>query len=280
VADLFQNGGGGVPPAFAAAGVEVIRRAPFVRVTARIADATRLGSDELGEQVADRYTTIAAVLASERKRPIRFWNYVPGILDWMHPGLDRYMAFNRGRHAAFSRSWHRTHFECAIPAASGVGIEGEDLVIDALASESGGTAIDNPRQRASWRYSRRYGPRPPCFARGTLTTIDGATRLLVSGTASIVGEESRHPGNVRAQVDEIVRNLEALIVNAGGCAAHPLAQLTDARVYVVRREDGDFVERALRSRTAPGVRIEMALARVCRRELLVEIEGVAALAGC
>jgi chorismate lyase/3-hydroxybenzoate synthase len=112
-----------------------------------------------------------------------------------------------------------------------------------------------------------------------VTALGGAPALLLSGTASIVGEQSRHPGDVRAQMAEVCRNLEALIVNAGGCPSQPLHQLTDARIYVVDPGDADFVEQELRSRTAADIRIETALARVCRQELLVEIEGVAVLGG-
>jgi enamine deaminase RidA (YjgF/YER057c/UK114 family) len=278
VRDLFRTEEEEKPPLTVETdGIEVVRRPPFVLVTARVIDAAGLCGDELAAEVAARYHTIAEVLCAERRWPIRFWNYVPGILYWMHPGLDRYMAFNRGRHAAYSHAWQRAEFECSIPSASAVGILGPDLVIDCLASESGGTAVDNPRQRASWRYSRRYGPRPPCFARGTITVFGGARRLLVSGTASIVGEDSRHPGDVHAQMEEVLRNLEALIVNAGGCRSQPLHQLTDARIYIVHPEDADFVEQEFRARTAPGIRIESALARVCRQELIVEIEGVAQL---
>jgi enamine deaminase RidA (YjgF/YER057c/UK114 family) len=101
--------------------------------------------------------------------------------------------------------------------------------------------------------------------------------LLVAGTASIVGEESRHPEDTRAQVTETLRNLEALLVNAGAPAGDPLRRLTDVRIYVVRADDTELVEREVRARAAASVRIETALARVCRPELLVEIEGVALL---
>jgi enamine deaminase RidA (YjgF/YER057c/UK114 family) len=277
VADLFRDTAGGTAAVYDIDGLEVLRRPPFVRVTARVPDAARLCSDGLAAAVAARYTSIARLLEEDGRHPIRFWNYVPGILDWMSPGLDRYMAFNRGRHAAYSQGWHRAAFERSIPSASAIGIVGPDLVIDCLGSELGGTAVDNPRQRASWRYSRRYGPKPPCFARGTITSFDGTRILLVAGTASIVGEESRHAGDVRAQIDEVIRNLEALIVHAGGCPARPLHQLTDARIYVVHPADACAIAAAFRAHTSPDLRTEWAVARVCRKELLVEIEGVARL---
>src|SRR6185503_5831087 len=98
-------------------------------------------------------------------------------------------------------------FGRVLPAASAVGIAGPDLVIDCLASASGGAPVENPRQIAPWQYSRRYGPKPPCFARGTVTRLNDRRMLLIGGTASIVGEESRHPGDLTAQVGELLINL-------------------------------------------------------------------------
>ena len=137
--------------------------------------------------------------------------------------------------------------------------------------------MDNPRQTASWRYSRRYGPMPPCFARGTISVLDGRRMLLVGGTASIVGEESRHDGDVRAQVEEALTNIEAVIVSGGGACRWPLARLTDARVYIVNEADAEIVEALVRARSSGALRLETVLARVCRPELLVEIEGLADL---
>ena len=57
----------------------------------------------------------------------------------------------------------------------------------------------------SYRYSRRFGPRPPCFARATVLHLGAAgdaPLVLVGGTASIRGEDSVHVGNVRGQVLE------------------------------------------------------------------------------
>lgn len=260
------------------------RQGPLLRLTARIDEAASLDADELSAEVARRYTAIAAALAEHRRHPVRLWNYVPGIVEPLGGGLDRYMAFNRGRYQAYAdQAGSAGRFERAIPTASAVGITAPDLVIDCLATDEPGTPIENPRQIASWRYSRRYGPRPPCFARGTVITLDGQRRLLLGGTASIVGEESRHHGDRQAQVDEILTNMDALIANAArtcGLACAPgegLARLANARIYVVHADDAGYVAGALEAAVGRPLPIEIAVARVCRPELLVEIEGVACM---
>lgn len=258
--------------------VDIVRRDPFLRVTARVPNVVSLPAAELSRRVSERYAAIEALLADLQRRPIRIWNYIPGIGDTMGPGLDRYMAFNRGRYSAYAQSRGiDMRFECAVPTASAVGIAGPDLVIDCLASAGGGTSVGNPRQTASWRYSRRYGPMPPCFARGTISVLDGRRMLLVGGTASIVGEESRHHGDVRAQTEEALTNIEAVIVSGGGPCRCPLGRLTDARVYIVNDADAEIVEGLVRARSSKTLRLETVLARVCRPELLVEIEGLANL---
>ena len=152
------------------------------------------------------------------------------------------MVFNAGRFAAFadwfrapqSRSaaqsapvFDRARFHRDIPTATGVGHAGDDLIIHALASALPGRPIENPRQRAAYRYSRKYGPLPPCFARATLVpgTADSQRSLLIGGTASVCGEASVHADDLVAQTAETFRNLDALICAAGGTGVNALRSL-------------------------------------------------------
>jgi enamine deaminase RidA (YjgF/YER057c/UK114 family) len=258
--------------------IEILWRDRFVRLTTCLPEATCLAADELSRLVAERYAAMERRLAELKRHAIRIWNYIPGIADTMETGLDRYMAFNRGRYTAYNQLiGDDARFARELPAASAIGVIGRDLVIDCLASACRGQPVANPRQSASWHYSRRYGPMPPCFARGTVASINGRAVLIVAGTASIVGEESRHHGDVRAQVTETLANIEALVLNAAGPASNPLHRLTNARIYIVNEADRDEVEEMVRGRTTRAMRLETVLARVCRPELLVEIEAIADL---
>jgi len=253
------------------------------RIVARIPDARSLDPDALSSSVCEAYTSIDRLLSSQTRHAIRYWNFVPGIGE-RFGSLDRYMVFNRGRYAALMRSHDArpTGRSPVLATASAVGVESQDVVIECLASDAPGIPVENPRQTSAWNYSPCYGPRPPCFARATIARIDDRPWLLIGGTASVVGEESRHERDLGAQIAETLDNLTALVEAAHrALGSDPkdgdyLAQIVDARVYVSHREDGNAVAPVVQARL-PNAGVELAVATVCRPELLVEIEGRASL---
>ena len=256
----------------------------FTPVSVRVRDAAALPPAEFERRTAEAYTYVAsAVRDKPAHHPVRFWNYLPGIHRPCGDGLDRYMVFNAGRFNACS-DWFGgpESFDRLLATASGVGHAGDDLVIHALAADVPGVAVENPRQVPPYKYSRRFGPRPPCFARATVLAPRLGKRLvLVGGTASITGEESVHLGDLVGQTHETFVNLEALVLHAAEvakCAAPAgpaLHAFTDLRVYHTRPADRDALERLIGDAFPPACRVEYVPADLCRSELLVEIEGVA-----
>jgi chorismate lyase/3-hydroxybenzoate synthase len=249
-------------------------------VRARIKGAATLSDTEFQQATVAAYGDIARQLGAKPSRhAVRLWNYIPDIHRACCGGLDRYMVFNLGRFEA-CRVWLGTEdFQKHLPTASGMGHQGSDLVIDALGMETEGVAIENPRQTPAYQYSRQYGPRPPCFARATMIPeADGPPcRLLVGGTASIRGEASIHQMDLLAQIDETLENLASLASAAAGqsIAAGDLSVFRDLRVYYPRRADGATIRRLIRGRFPGATRIEYLPCKLCRKELLVEIEGIA-----
>jgi chorismate lyase / 3-hydroxybenzoate synthase len=266
----------------------------YVLVSATIADAETLSMDALETQVTNAYRGIGALLARHERHAVRFWNFIPCIHAQLADGRDRYMVFNAGRFHAFSALYGSAQlFARALPTASAVGIDSGPLVIHALGDLTAGTPLENPRQVPAYSYSRRYGPLPPCFARATLTEREpGDHRLLIGGTASIIGEDSHHARDPHRQAHETFDNLAQLVASASARVhaatatagapllppvADPLDALSDLRIYYVQEAHAALVRDLVLARFRRASHIEFTRADLCRSELLVEIEGLARL---
>ena len=245
-----------------------------------IEGATALSADLLRDRVADAYRRLGSVLAARSRWPIRFWNFIPDVGRTLAPGLDRYMVFNAGRHDGFTTPLSPRAFQHAFATASAVGVNGIDLVIHCLAAGSAPEPVENPRQRSPWLYSDRYGPLPPCFSRASIAPVAGRKQLLIGGTASIVGEDSRHLLDTGGQLDETFRNLATVVMSARRSdepVGQALARLIDVRAYVTAEADAGLVRDEITRRCPLAAHVELSRARICRPELLVEIEAVCEL---
>jgi chorismate lyase/3-hydroxybenzoate synthase len=154
------------------------------------------------------------------------------------------------------------------------------MLIHALAAATPGVQIANPRQCAPHRYSRKFGPLPPCFARATrVHCADGQSFLLIGGTASIRGEESQHLSELENQLAETRTNLISLLGAATGQSPAPrlLNCLDQLRVYYPNARHLPEIRQSVESWFPNPDRIEWGQADLCRAELLVEIEGRANL---
>ncbi|MEM6796734.1 MAG: hypothetical protein AAF725_22365, partial [Acidobacteriota bacterium] len=199
------------------------------------------------------------------------------------------MVFNAGRFRAL-REWFGVEaMDARIATASGVGHHGRDFVVHCLSADNAGEPVENPRQTPAYRYSERFGPMPPCFARATRWRRgDGSPWLMVGGTASVRGEISCHHEDLRRQLDETFYNLAAVVRSARGidCARlQPadvrslLREYEDLRVYFVVPEQREAIARRLRGLISPRARLEFVHVDLCRPDLLVEIEGLVPLGG-
>ena len=216
------------------------------------------GDGDLESATRDAYTRLIA-FAREAGTPhlLRIWNHVRDI-NAIEDGLERYRRFCIGRHDAFAAAGYRMRGD--LPSASAVGTHAPGLLIYFVASAEPGVQIENPRQVSAYDYPREYGPKSPSFSRATA----GAGLTFVAGTSSVVGHATLHAGNVEAQTEETVRNMERII---------DLRSLAMLKVYLRFADDRDRVA-ALVQRLigVPAVYVE---ADICRADLLVEIEGVA-----
>lgn len=191
---------------------------------------------------------------------VRMWNFVGGINEVEE--RERYQLFCAGRHDAFIAAGY--HHDVDLPSASAVGMPGRGLITHFLAARDAGVQVENPRQVAAYNYPPQYGPKSPSFSRATIWR----DTVFVSGTSSVVGHETVHIGDVEAQLDETVRNIEAVLTRTG----RSLANVVAAKTYV--RNAADYERIA--SRLADVFPVNLYLeADICRKDLLLEIECLA-----
>jgi chorismate lyase/3-hydroxybenzoate synthase len=210
------------------------------------------------------YTLLLTHVAASPERHLqRIWNYLGAINAGEGDG-ERYRLFCNGRARGLA-----ARGITAYPAATAIGHHGRRglLQVYALCATEPGKALENPRQVSAWKYPRQYGPTAPSFARA-MQLPGGA--LAISGTAAVIGHASHHADDVDAQADEAVANLHALLERA---ALPAFAASSPLKVYVRRPQDADAIRAALARHLDPAAPRVLLHGDICRRELLVEIDG-------
>ncbi len=224
--------------------------------------------DDLTSLTQNAYReTFQTLRSTDHSRMAKVWNYL-GAINSGDGDNERYRQFSVGRASAFSEY---ALPDDASPAGTGIGTRLQrGLTIITLASRHPLLLAENPRQVSAFQYPRQYGPSSPKFARGAAVLTGSHALHLLSGTASIVGHESLHPLDVEAQLEETLRNIAAL-----GGSLSVLDGDSVHRVYMREMGDTDAIATELQERLAVR-RDQIVFLRgdICRRELLIEIDGV------
>ena len=144
-----------------------------------------------------------------------------------------------------------------------------------------GSPIEKHAIRAGSVLNEAYDyARPSSFTRGIRFDVGDKTMLLISGTASINDAgETVHQGDFRAQLWRTYRNISALL-ESEGATWHDIVRTT-CYLRDIERDYKDFNE----VRTAffdwlgldPLPASTGIQARLCREDLLVEIEAIAVI---
>ena len=199
---------------------------------------------------------------------LRMWNYFDAI-NAGEGDEERYKQFCVGRASALEGASLG-----AYPAATAIGRrDGErTLQVYWLAAKKAGRALENPRQVSAFNYPREYGPKSPSFSRAMVVE---ERAMLISGTASVVGHASHHPGDVIAQLDETLANLGSLLANAafeGSKLAPEFGPHSLLKVYLRDGSKAAAVEAALRKRLPEQTPFLILAADICRSDLEIEID--------
>lgn len=209
--------------------------------------------------------------AAQGRHLARIWNYVPAINEPGPGGLENYRAFCRGRSLAFEQHYG-TGFKMLLPSASAVGSKSAALTVAFAATSRVPRHVENPLQVPAYDYPIEHGPRPPSFARATVS----GDVAFISGTAAIRGHATVAPHSLQLQVDCALENLEAISVACG--LGKNLAAGSGAtrhfKIYVRHAADQAAIAASLQERLlTDGDHVSYVQADICRAALLVEIEA-------
>ncbi|RTZ67526.1 MAG: hypothetical protein DSZ29_00615 [Aquificaceae bacterium] len=204
---------------------------------------------------------------------LRIWNYFSSINEDQQ-GLERYKKFCLGRQQTLDQFGS---FAYSPPAATAIGTSCGGLQVYFIAAKEPGIQLENPRQTSAFLYPPQYGSASPAFSRATVKKWQDTTHLYISGTASIVGHETRHIGQVLKQLEETLENIEALVQHGAETQDLPIHHLTDLSYLKVYLRDLfmlSITEELLIRRYGRHLPMVLFLhGDVCRADLLVEIEA-------
>jgi len=206
----------------------------------------------------------------------RTWIYLDGILDW-------YDEFNRVRNLKYAQfgllSAPASHEGGRpLPPPASTGIEGANplgahCVMDLLAVTGPPgvrpaiTRMSNTKQKDAFCYGA-------AFSRGVCIQESDVTQIQISGTAAIDEEgKSLFPGDITAQINRTLDNIEALMAQVDG----GLNDISGATVFLKRIEDVPRYRQVAARRGLTHLPAVVVLADVCRAELLFELDAMAVI---
>jgi len=213
---------------------------------------------------------------------VRQWNYIQDILK-LTPQSDslkqHYQVFNDYR----SINYQTSNFKEGYPVATGIGVDQGACGIEVIAIKGVGfniIPIHNSRQVDAHCYSdhvlvgmpieKLKKNSSPKFERAKLFESEFINMLLVSGTASIIGEETVFLNDVEGQTQTTIDNIE-LLLNQAKSTKWKSFKILNYRVYLKNQSDYEKVRDICEEKygNAPGI---IVISDICRNNLLVEIE--------
>jgi len=246
--------------------------------------------DDTRKAAEHAFELMTALLDNEKmtlNNLVRQWNYIGNILE-VKNGFQNYQVFNEVR----SEYYGRYRKIAGFPAATGVGMRHGGVILDFCAMDSSDgnlkiKAVRNPNQVNAYEYNQQVlkgavtegsiKKHPPQFERALL--ISGVSRplLFISGTASIIGQETIGVGDVAEQTVVTIENINKLkdndrIGDLLGVTDLIPGKIALLRVYIKQREDFGTVK-LICEEIFPGIPSVYVEADICRDDLLMEMEA-------
>ena len=154
---------------------------------------------------------------------VRQWNYIENIthIPDKKQNYQHYQIFNDVR----SDYYNKSKFIHGYPSATGIGTDICGLVINFIAISASKNIkivpVMNPGQIDAHKYSQKVlvgsgvykkeEKTSPKFERGKLVKSDEGTKIYISGTAAILGEDTVFPTDVAKQTMATINNIKKLV---------------------------------------------------------------------
>jgi enamine deaminase RidA (YjgF/YER057c/UK114 family) len=228
------------------------------------------GQAPRAEQARALFELLATTLQSQGFHftdTVRTWYYLDNLLDW-------YDEFNAARTSFFTE---QGIFDKLLPASTGVSMSNpwdcalscDLLAVQPKKGEVNIREVASPMQGSAQDYRSS-------FSRAVEITLPTHRSIFISGTASIdrVGRTA-HVGDVARQIELTMQVTGALLDSRGmgwGDVCRGIA-------YFTSLEDVGLYEQYCREHSLPEFPLALACARVCRKDLLFEIEADATTIG-
>jgi enamine deaminase RidA (YjgF/YER057c/UK114 family) len=235
------------------------------------------------ETTFNRLDNILEVTDFEYSDIIRQWNYIENILNQQSENekiKNNYQVFNAYRSIIYSKS----EFKNGYPAATAIGTINGGCCVEIIALKGKNSRIipiQNSRQIDAHSYSNKVliGSSldklkivaSPKFERAKLIQIGGIEFLLISGTASIIGEKTVCKEDIEQQILTTIENIEILLKSTLEKSGKKQYFLLNYRTYIKNPEDYNTVKTICNKKYGENKGI-LLISDICRDNLLVEIE--------
>ena len=221
---------------------------------------------------------------------VRQWNYIENIthVPDKRQNYQHYQIFNDVR----SDYYNKSEFINGYPSATGIGTDTCGLIINFIAISTAANMqivpVLNPGQIDAYKYSqkvligsgvnKREYKSSPKFERGKLVRTDEGTKIYISGTAAIIGENTMFPTDVEKQTMATINNIKKLVESESIPKMDNIQPVEKnnysyVRSYVKHKKDIDIVKRLCEKHFRSEC-FQYLISDICRDNLLVEIEGL------
>jgi len=245
-------------------------------------------------QSESAFSIMQSILSKEEfamDQVVRQWNYIPRLVEEVDvegKTFQNYQIFNEIRQKYYSYYKKKSGY----PAATGIGSSNGVVTISFIAvSDSlceGSYELSNPNQTDASNNGQavlisdpllKLQKKTPLFERGKVMCETEQSIFFISGTASILGQETVHIGDVAGQTEQTIQNITSLMSPDSSKGAAQIIdmncskELAYLRVYIKDKSDFPIVRQICEKEYGVNRCINYVEAEVCRTNLLVEIEG-------